>query len=180
MIALVPGHNRLRRGAVSTDGTSENPWAIEVCVVARDILAGLHIPCVVVERTPGEGEYRRLAQAVLAAGADAVVEVHFDVAAGPARGALGLHWPGATKAARLAELLAAKVSHRLGIPNRGTRGQAQSWAGSDLSYRYTGCPHAILEACDGTDPADWSAASDPAEVGQAIAEAVEIYVEENP
>lgn len=174
--AIVPGHNSVARGAVSVDGTSENPWAVNFCAHLLSSLKAKNINSVIVNRVKSTGEFTNLAEAIKATGATHAIEVHFDVAEGPSHGPLGLCWPGSVEGRRLAMCCTAAVCDATGLPSRGVREQALSWCGYYLSYKYTDIPHIILEVVDGTDSADWSFVDEDREIKH-IADTIASYIQ---
>lgn len=174
-IVLIPGHSRTSPGAVDTDGVSEFSRFADLChwyFSGRFFREVGGVEIFRVER-PGFGQGRDSALSRLAAEVNARkphlwVELHFDIAASPARdaegkvtgyqldelrrGSRGLYWPASATGRRVAE-----VAGRAWADHLGTRPIAPEKRRDLYLLAHTKAPGALVECYFGSNEDDTSA-----------------------
>lgn len=140
--AIVIGHGpRVDRGAQNRNGTTELDWNTDLAERIMEKLATTpHVKAVLVHRrvenVPPTSTVNDIA-------ADFAVELHCNAFDAHATGTEMIHFPGSTKAIRLAEVLLNKVVECLELPNRGVKTPFQGRGNTFL--RKTRCPAVICE-----------------------------------
>lgn len=168
-LAIVRGHRISAQGATAANGDTEWQWAGWLASWLAMDLQRADLAGRVFERPDGH-DYRRnlheLTTAINAWRPDLVLAIHFDASPNgePWSGSSALHWPGSREGRRWALRLSAAAAGAIGIPDRGARPQAESWAGAPLYIlRDTDAPAVLLETHFGG--VDHGAAVDAMESG---------------